>query len=67
MPMVNPARSSRITAIHQLKVTLKGSKPPIRRRLQVRGNVTLPELHDILQVAFSWEDYHLHQFVVGNT
>src|SRR3954471_13596926 len=61
-----PARKSTSTApIYQLKVTLKGSKPPIWRRIQVRSDISLADLHQILQVAMGWEDYHLHQFIVG--
>lgn len=52
--------------IYQIKVTLENSRPPIWRRLLVPGDVTLAQLHDIIQVAMGWEDYHLHQFIVGN-
>ncbi len=52
--------------IYQIKVTLEGSKPPIWRRLRVSGDVTLAQLHDIIQIAMGWEGYHLHQFIVGN-
>jgi len=52
-------------AIYQLKVTLKDSKPPIWRRLQVPGSITLLKLHRVLQVAMGWEDYHLHSFVAN--
>ena len=55
------------TPIYQIKVTLEDSKPPIWRRLLVRSDVTLAKLHDIIQAAFGWWDYHLHQFVVGET
>jgi hypothetical protein len=51
--------------IYQLKVTLKGSKPPIWRRLLVPDDVTLARLHHIIQAAMGWWDYHLHQFIVG--
>jgi hypothetical protein len=51
--------------VHQLKVTLEGIRPPIWRRIQVRGDITLHKLHEILQVVMGWEGYHLHQFVVG--
>jgi hypothetical protein len=53
------------SSIYQLKVTLKGSKPPIWRRLQLRGDTRLSELHDILQLAMGWGDAHLHQFTAG--
>jgi hypothetical protein len=48
--------------IYQLKVTLEHSKPPIWRRLQVDSSITFNELHHILQIAFDWEDCHLHNF-----
>jgi len=53
--------------VYQLKVTLRGSRPPIWRRTQVPKNVTLDRLHQILQVIMGWTDSHLHQFRVGDT
>lgn len=55
------------TPIYQIKVTLEGSKPPIWRRMLVAGDITLAQLHDVIQIAMGWEDYHLHQFIVGKT
>ncbi len=52
--------------IYQLKVTLKGSRPPIWRRIQVEAETSLFTLHGILQIVMEWEEAHLHQFVVGN-
>src|SRR5689334_7501208 len=61
-----PTRKSTSAApIYQLKVTLKGSKPPIWRRIQVPGDTNLAQLHEILQIVMGWTDSHLHQFVVG--
>jgi Plasmid pRiA4b ORF-3-like protein len=51
--------------VYQIKVTLKGSKPPIWRRMQVTSATTLAQLHRILQRVMGWESYHLYQFVVG--
>lgn len=48
--------------VYQLKVTLADSKPPIWRRLLVPENVTLYELHAILQIAMGWTNSHLHMF-----
>jgi len=53
--------------IYQIKVTLKGSKPPIWRRIQVRSDITLSRLHMILQEAMGWWNAHLHLFAVGQT
>jgi hypothetical protein len=51
--------------IYQIKVALKGSKPPIWRRLLVPSDVALDKLHVIIQEAMGWYDAHLHQFIVG--
>jgi hypothetical protein len=50
-----------------LKITLKGIKPPIWRRVQVPGNVTLYKLHKIIQVVMGWGNYHLYEFKIGDT
>lgn len=50
--------------IYQIKVTLRGSQPPIWRRIQVRSDTTLAKFHRILQRVMDWEDAHLHQFVI---
>jgi len=55
-------RQRRPREILQLKVTLKGSKPPIWRRLEVPATITLDKLHEVLQVAFDWGGWHLHCF-----
>ncbi|MDO5504635.1 MAG: plasmid pRiA4b ORF-3 family protein, partial [Actinomycetia bacterium] len=41
---------------------LSGAKPPIWRRLELRGDLTLDMLHDCLQAAMGWTDSHLHHF-----
>jgi len=53
--------------IYQLKVTLKYIRPPIWRRIQVRRDITLAALHQVLQIAMGWYDSHLHQFRMGKT
>jgi len=47
---------------YQIKVTLRGARPPIWRRLQVPAAIRLSSLHDVLQITMGWEDDHLHQF-----
>ncbi|HEX6383036.1 MAG TPA: plasmid pRiA4b ORF-3 family protein [Anaerolineae bacterium] len=51
--------------VYQIKVTLKGLKPPVWRRLQVRSDMTFYELHLALQAAMGWKNRHLYQFNVG--
>ena len=51
--------------IYQLKVTLLDASPPIWRRLLVPSELTLAQLHDVLQVAMGWQDGHLHEFSAG--
>ena len=58
------AKKSTPKKMFQLKVTLRGSKPPIWRRIVVPGDVYLDELHAILQVLMGWTNSHLHQFLV---
>ena len=53
--------------VYQIKITLKDIKPPIWRRLQVTNDTVLEKLHEIIQVAMGWDNYHLHQFIVGHT
>ena len=62
------ARSKRTvtSTIYQLKVTLRGSKPPIWRRLQVPGQTTLAELHLMIQAAMGWYNCHLHSFTIDD-
>lgn len=48
--------------IYQIKVSLRGTTPPIWRRLEVPANVSLARLHQIIQTAFDWDDTHLHVF-----
>ena len=47
---------------YQLKITIKGSKPPIWRRVVVPEQFTFCQLHQAIQGAFGWCDYHLHKF-----
>jgi hypothetical protein len=48
--------------VHQLKIGLQGTAPPLWRRLQIPSAASLGFLHDVIQQAFNWEGYHLHRF-----
>ncbi|HAF72912.1 MAG TPA: hypothetical protein DCL06_08790 [Corynebacterium variabile] len=46
----------------QLRIDLKGAKPPIWRRVEVRSDLTLDAVHRVIQAAFGWSDAHAHRF-----
>ncbi|MGB7961958.1 MAG: plasmid pRiA4b ORF-3 family protein [Propionicimonas sp.] len=48
-----------------VRLDLDNTKPPIWRRLRLASDLTLSELHEILQIAMGWTDSHLHQFQMG--
>jgi len=48
--------------VYQFKITLKGSKPPIWRRIQVPETYTFWDLHVAIQNAMGWGGGHLYAF-----
>lgn len=54
--------SKKTALVYQVKITLHGSKPPIWRRILVSSEITLAQLHNIIQDAMGWNDSHLHMF-----
>jgi hypothetical protein len=52
-------------AIVRLKITLTGTEPPIWRRVEVPVEVTLKDMHAVIQAAMGWDNAHLYQFNVG--
>lgn len=47
---------------YQLKIALTRVRPPVWRRVRVPATATLDELHRVIQIAFDWDDDHLHVF-----
>lgn len=58
--MTTPLRS-----VYQIKILLKGSKPPIWRRFLVENNISLADLHLVLQIVMGWSNSHLHQYIAN--
>lgn len=56
-----PARTAE-RAIVRIYAELREIEPPVWRRIEVPADFTLPQLHSVLQIAFGWEDRHLHEF-----
>lgn len=59
-----PKRKPRPKLIHQIKITLRRTDPPIWRRVQVPADIWLSMLHGVIQDVMGWEDDHLHEFVI---
>lgn len=57
-------RTEKAIEVYQLRIWMRKISPQIWRRLLVRSDCTIAELHGILQVAFGWSDEHLHQFLI---
>src|SRR5438477_918065 len=58
-------KAPRSPLAYLLKVSLRGVRPPVWRRIRVAGDLTLRELHHVLQIALGWTDSHLHEFEIG--
>lgn len=56
-----PEETSALT----VRVDVDELKPPVWRRLVLRGDLLLDEVHEVLQAAFGWQDHHLHKFWPG--
>ena len=50
----------------EFRVSLRHIAPAIWRTLRVPADVPLSVLHEVLQVAFGWQNCHLHDFQVGD-
>lgn len=45
-----------------LEITLDDVEPAVMRRLEVPIDIRLDHLHEVLQAAIGWENYHLWEF-----
>jgi hypothetical protein len=50
---------------YRLKLSLPFSDPLIWRRIKVPGQLTLADLHRVIQICMGWSDSDTHQFLVG--
>jgi Plasmid pRiA4b ORF-3-like protein len=51
--------------IVRLRIALEGTEPPIWRRVDVPANMSLKELHSVIQAAMGWQNMHLYHFQAG--
>jgi hypothetical protein len=65
--MAKPATAKKPAAkgVLSVKITLRNVKPPIWRRVAVRGGMNLGDLHVLIQVVMGWDNGHLHAFDIG--
>lgn len=50
----------------RLQVVMRYVEPTVTRVIDVPAATSLPELHDLLQVALGWTNSHLHAFVTAD-
>jgi hypothetical protein len=54
-----------VNEICTLRIELCDSDPLIWREVEVPTSTTLKALHDVIQAAMGWLDYHLWEFTIG--
>ncbi|MBU5451447.1 plasmid pRiA4b ORF-3 family protein [Acetivibrio sp. MSJd-27] len=47
---------------YEIKVSIKGAKPPIWRKIAVPTDINFMQLHNIIQVSMGWHNYHMYEF-----
>ncbi len=60
-----PRQAAKQVAVYQLKITLKGIRPPIWRRVQVTGGMDLSDLDWVVCRVMPWSGFHGHAFTVN--
>ncbi|HZD51473.1 MAG TPA: helix-turn-helix domain-containing protein [Woeseiaceae bacterium] len=56
--------SGRAGAVYRFKIALQDTDPAIWRRIETK-DVTLEQLHELIQTAMGWTNSHLHQFEIA--
>ena len=49
--------------IYQIQITLNEHSPKIWRRIQLKSDTLLRDLHKIIQITMGWTNSHLHTFL----
>src|SRR5919112_6802849 len=52
------------TKVFELEIVLQQVEPPVRRRVQVPGEIDLAVLHEVVQSVMGWTNSHLHEFEI---
>lgn len=70
--LADPARPSRrrpprlAPVTLRVRVDLEEAEPAIWRLIDLRSDLTLDVVHEVLQTAYGWSDSHLHRFALGD-
>lgn len=59
LPVNNPSANV------PLKITLVDSEPEVWRQVLVSAEITLADLHDVIQRSMGWENLHDYSFQIG--
>jgi len=51
--------------VYQFKISLLGIRPTIWRQIQVPDSYTILDLHNAIQGAMGWDNFHLYKFTMG--
>jgi hypothetical protein len=58
----NDVQSPDSFLVYQMKISLRGVRPPIWRKILVRDDTRLDQFHYIVQYVMGWGNCHLHEF-----
>jgi Plasmid pRiA4b ORF-3-like protein len=64
-PAENGSAFDSFNEIATVRIELRDSNPVIWRQVEVPTSITLKVLHNVIQAAMGWFDYHLWEFTVG--
>jgi len=63
---VGSGHSDRSEQIVRLHISLVGIEPEIWRRVEVPLDMSVKQLHDVIQAVMGWRDTHLFEFHAGD-
>ena len=55
---------SEATSVLQLRISLRSVSTPVCRQLLIPEQITIAQLHHVMQLAMGWTDEHLHHFII---
>ncbi len=64
-PAGNSSAFDSFNEIATVRIELRDSNPVIWRQVEVPTSITLKVLHNVIQAAMGWFDYHLWEFTIG--